>query len=260
VNLKSVIRLFVPAAVYEAAHHVKVGIIGAPPKLLPQSFEPRASFEAAKREAGVGYGEAAMLADTVANTANITSMQDYAAPMLASVALATQLVEDRSMKIMDFGGGRGVFRAYVNNYYESGIEADWHVVETEEQVSLINQAPMPPGIIFSTQIGPDNYDLAIFCGSLHLTDDWKSVLRQTSADLIFIARSPLGDSELPYLQTVVRGENIDRFAGRVISKTEIDELLSATHELFASWDFEAHLLEMGRFEAPAMLWRRKSLP
>jgi len=226
-------------------------------KLAPLSYSPRASFEEAVRDAGVGYGDAAILSRGHVGHAWLTEMQDYAAPMLLSVSLAGQAAAGRRIRVLDFGGGRGSFRIYVDDFFEGRIQTSWRVVETEEQVRYNDDLDVP-FLEFSTAIGSEPYDLAIFSGSLQYIGKWQDILRETNANLIYIARTPLDAVERPYLQTTLRGESLCHFAGHVLSKPELVGLLSETHELFASWDFEAHLLEMGKFAAPAMLWRKKA--
>jgi putative methyltransferase (TIGR04325 family) len=227
-------------------------------KLAPLGYSPRSSFEEAERDAGVGYGDGAILTKGHVGHAWLTEMQDYAAPMLLSVSLAAQVNPGKRIRVLDFGGGRGSFRVYVDDFFEGRILTSWSVVETEEQVRY-NDDLNVPFFEFSAAVGSDPYDLAIFSGSLQYIGKWQSILRETIADLIYIARTPLDEVERPYLQTARRGENVCCFAGHVLSKPELFALLSETHELFASWDFEAHLLEMGKFATPAMLWRRKKI-
>jgi len=256
-SLKAVIRPFIPKPIYQAAHDAKhMLVVEKPAPLLPQAFSPRSSFEEAKREAGVGYSNEDMLAKAHVTSSWLDEMQDYAAPMLASVALASQYSGGDRLNVLDFGGGRGTFRAYVKDFFGDRIQTRWKVVETAEQVNL-NANLGVEGFEFSTEIGSEPFDLAIFSGSLQYVDDWQRILRSTNAKYIYISRSPLDDLERPYLQTVIRGERVCQFAARVINKNALFELLSETHELFASWKFEAHLLEMGPFPSPAMLWMRR---
>ena len=262
-NLKNTIRPLVPPVLYEVAHRLKAGfarVTAAPTdisaSLLPQSFSPRRTFAEAERDAGVGYGADPMLAKAHIGHAWLTEMQDYAAPMLASVAIAAQQCGNRPLRVLDFGGGRGSFRAYVHDFFGERIRTEWRVVETPEQVQF-NDDLACAGFEFSTSIGSAPYDLAMFSGSLQYINEWQAPLREANAEIIYIARTPLDVIERPFLQSIVRGEHQCRFPGRVISKPALFDLLGETHELFAKWDFSSHLLRMGEFQSPAMLWRRR---
>jgi len=250
-DIKAAIRPFIPSPLYRAAHSAKRLLIEAPP--LPQSFSPRSSFADAEREAGIGYGNEAILTKAHIGRINLIEMPDYVAPLLASVSLAAQ--DNNRLRILDFGGGQGAFRAYVNDFFKGRIQTHWKVVETPAQVRFNNQLDAG-NFEFATEIGSEPFDLAIFSGSLQYIDDWQGILRSTNARMIFIARTPLGGAEQPFVQSVAKSDHVMKFAGRVIDRSELTSLLSKTHELFTSWSFESHLLEMGKFPSPAMLWVR----
>jgi putative methyltransferase (TIGR04325 family) len=258
-KVKASIRRFLPQPLYEFAHQIKVSIFGASTpagKLVSKSFSSRTSFAQAQREAGIGYGDEAVLAKAHIGPAQLIQMQDYSAPMLAGIALAAASGNNQ-IRVLDFGGGSGFFRAYVNDFFDQRIQTEWRVVETPEHVQYSSGFTFP-GFEYSSSIGGDRYDFAIFSGSLNYVPDWQAVLREINADLIFIARTPVDDVTQPYLQTVAIGDRTTRFAGRIIERSALFELLSETHDLFASWDFQANMLQMGKFSAPAMLWRRRS--
>jgi putative methyltransferase (TIGR04325 family) len=268
-DLKSVIRPLVPPIIYEAAHRIKVAIM--PPSIGPPTvteisvidpetsiqlaYSSRPSFAEAAIECGRGYAGEQMLEKALSSPhAWLHKMQDYGAPILASVALAAMNAKGARLKVLDFGGGIGIFKAYVHDYFDERVATDWTVVEIPEQVAF-NQDCVQDNLRFSTSVGPGPYDLAIFCGSLQYVDDWQSVLRATDADLVLVSRTAVADLEQAYVQTIGRDGHLSRVPARVLPRPELFALLSERHELFASWDFKNHLVEMGSFDAPAMLWR-----
>ena len=208
-----------------------------PGKLITKSFSSRPSLAEAQREAGIGYGAGALLAKAHVGAAQLVGMQDYSAPMLASVALAA--AEGVGLRVLDFGGGSGFFRAYVNDFFGQQIRTEWRVVETPEHVEHILPDVTVPGLQYSTSIGHGRFDIAIFSGSLNYVDDWQSVLRETNADVIFIARTPIDDIGRAYLQTVVSNFPgiVSHFAGHVIEKHALFALLSETHDIFRQLGF-----------------------
>jgi putative methyltransferase (TIGR04325 family) len=265
VALKQLIRSIVPSKLYQAAHDMKVRISlspsgqaadeGAPSIRL--SYSPRPSFAEAARECGKGYG-----ADKILEKAHrsphawLTQMQEYAAPLLASFAVAATTAGNQRLKVLDFGGGIGIFKAYVNDFFDHRIQTDWKVVEVPEQVAH-NSDVAQEGLNFSTSIGEEFFDIAVFSGSLQYVDDWRAPLQEASAQMIFISRTAIGDVDQPYIQTIARNGHVAKVPARVVPRPELFALLSENYDLFASWDFKSHLVEMGLYQSPAMLWRRK---
>jgi putative methyltransferase (TIGR04325 family) len=246
-DLKSVIRPLVPPIIYEAAHSLKVSVgLGSVIRYLP-----RASFAEAADEAGLGYRDKRLILRFQDGAANLHDMPDFMSAFLASIAIASSTNGPR-LKVLDFGGGAGHYRSYVETAFSGVIQTEWLVVETPEQVALNSDVE---AIEFSSSIVDGQFDLAIFSGSLQYVDDWKEALLKTRADFIFIARTPIADNEKAFLQ--IRNGHGLSYPGRVIPRRMLFGLVEGTHDLFASWTYEATLGGMGKFEAPAMLWRRK---
>jgi putative methyltransferase (TIGR04325 family) len=273
--LKELIRPLVPPILYQAAHHLKkraqqtgasglVSVLTLAPEVIETrypvllSFSPRASFAEAARECGAGYNSGEILEKAHQTPhAWLKGMGEYLAPALASFGTIVASANGKRLKVLDFGGGNGVFKAYVNDFFDQSFTTDWTVVETSAQVQFNSDVTLD-GLHFATSISPTVYDFALFSGSLHYVEDWQAVLRQTNAGSIFISRTPIGSADKPYIQSITRDGHESRVPARVIPRAELFELLSERYELFAKWDFNSHLVEMGLHESPAMLWRRKA--
>ena len=101
----------------------------------------------------------------------------------------------------------------------------------------------------------------LFSGVLQYLEDWRSPLRHpavTAAEHILISRTSMGDKEIAFLQTVVYPDKTVRYPGRILRLTDVEALLTQSHDRFIGWDFSHHLIELGIQAAPAMLWRRRS--
>jgi putative methyltransferase (TIGR04325 family) len=221
------------------------------------SFSPRSSFAQAVQECGEGYsGEEILEKAHRAPHAWLKEMQDYMAPLLASFGIAAMGAKSGRLRVLDFGGGNGVFKAYAHDFFDRGLVTDWTVVETPAQVEL-NSDVTQDGLRFSTSIGSEFYDFAVFSGSLQYVDDWQSALRQTDAGMLFISRTPIGSADKPFIQSIARNGRQSKVPGRVIPRSELFAVLAERYDLFASWDFKAHLMEMGLHDSPAMVWRKK---
>lgn len=175
-------------------------------------------------------------------------------PFLASVAIAASQLKEAPLRVMDFGGGSGHYRAYVETAFRGKIQTNWTVVETPEQADHNSDA----AIEFSSSIPSRHFDLAIFSSSLQYVPDWTEPLSKVASDLIYIARTPFAADERSFLQTVISaGERPLSYPGRIINRQELFDLLGRTHDLFASWHFDVLLGELGSFDTPAMLWQRR---
>lgn len=262
-SIKSSIRSLTPPLIYEAAHRMRLkrssGFESPETAERPKPFGyfMRSSFAEAAREAGIGYSDEGLLSKFHGNHAWLTEMADFVAPFLSGVALASLNSKRQGIRVLDFGGASGYFRAYVNDFFNGKIVTHWKIVETAEQVEH-NKDLNLSGVEFSTCIGDDQYDLALFSGSLQYIADWKAPLENLNADLILISRTPIADIERPFLQKTMREGMAFSYPGRIISKPALFEVLEKTHELFASWRSEVHLLQLGIHQAPAMIWKRKA--
>lgn len=179
-------------------------------------------------------------------------MPDYLAPFLASFAYAAS--KKPSLRILDFGGASGYFRAHVKSFY-SYTSTDWTVIETAAQVELNKDLGLPD-VRYSTDINSETYDLAIFSGSLQFVPDWRKPLSNAQADLVYIARTPLGTKDQAFVQRITKDRGVFRYPGQVISETSLRSFLERDYTLRALWKFDAHLFELGVHAAPAMLWER----
>jgi len=159
------------------------------------------------------------------------------------------------VRVLDFGGASGYFRNYVDTFFDGKIRTDWLIVETEQQVSHNANLGLSD-VRYSTTIGDQAFDIALFSGSLHYIEKWMLPLRQTNAELIFIARTPLGSSNQPFLQRVMHEGRTLAYPGQVIVEDALFAELRRTHQMIARWDFRSNLLEMGWYDAPATLWER----
>ena len=118
--LKKIIRSVLPAPLYEKTRQLKFIVFRpSPPASDPEgaragiflSYSPRATFAKATTECELGYGGEQMLEKAHRSPhAWLTQMQDYAATLLASIALAAMSADKRRLKVLDFGGGIGIFR------------------------------------------------------------------------------------------------------------------------------------------------------
>jgi putative methyltransferase (TIGR04325 family) len=256
VNLKSAIRPFIPPIIEGVARRISARWFSGPS--TPFSYSPRNSFAEAAREAGVGYEHQDLLSKFVDGRAPLDQLSDFAGAFLASIAMAAGAADHKIIRVLDYGGGSGYFRNYVDTFFDRRIRTDWWIVETPRQVELNSVLPLSD-VCYSTKIGDRPYDIALFSGSLQYVEDWRAPLQEADADLIFIARTPLGDAERPYLQRAFYEGKPVAYPGRVISRQDLLGILNRTHEMVASWKFKAQLLQMGEHEAPAMLWRRRRL-
>jgi putative methyltransferase (TIGR04325 family) len=248
--LKSVIRPFVPPVLYEAASRLKSSI-GSGSSIR---FQARPSFAAAALEAGKGYRDERLLSKFAGGPTDLRAMPDHMSPFLASVAIASMNVTERSsLTVLDFGGGSGHYLSYVTTAFAGRINAAWTVVETPDQVDHNAGA----SIEFTSSIPARQFDLAVFSGSLQYLDDWRAPLTVTDAKLLYIARTSLSDRERSFLQTVTMQGKALSYPGRVICRRELFDLMEQRYELFASWSFDVSLGELGRFATPAMLWKRR---
>lgn len=259
-ELKAAIRPLVPPLIYEAASRLKRRVNPPPPAPLPppnpNSFEPKESFAAAALEAGIGYENQILLSALHNGRAHLEDgVSDFVAPLFASIALASLRSGGRKIKVLDFGGASGYLRSYLNTFVDDKIATDWLIVETKAQVDFAGE--LTGDVRYSTEIGPGHFDLAIFSGSLQFLENWRVPLTSLDADMIYIARTPLADSEQCYLQHGIHDGAPYKYAGRVIARSDLFSLLEQTHRLHCLWKLDAHLLELGRHEAPAMLWRRQ---
>jgi hypothetical protein len=76
--------------------------------------------------------------------------------------------------------------------------------------------------------------------------------------MIYIARTPLGDHEQPFLQSTLRDGIAVQYPGRIVARKDLFAVLEPTHRLMSRWELDAHLFEMGVHAAPAMLWERRT--
>jgi putative methyltransferase (TIGR04325 family) len=268
-NLKSAIRPLVPPILYEAASRLKNSSRGtawrpgdasdsARPNNLPLSYKPRKSFALAAREAGPGYNDQRLRNSFHDSPVDLgQGVPAFTAPLFASVAAASMRAQGAVIKIVDFGGASGYLRSCVNTFFGDRIKSDWTIVETADQVNFVGDLGRDD-VRYSATIGAGHYDLAIFSSSLQYVEDWKTPLRSADADMIYIARTPLGDHEQPFLQSTLRDGIAVQYPGRIVARKDLFAVLEPTHRLMSLWELDAHLFEMGVYDAPAMLWERRT--
>lgn len=258
-NLKSVIRPVVPPLLYGAAHQIKTRYF--PPTEAPKfpSFSPRESFSRAAEECGAGYDDERLLSKFHAGQVDIESgMPAPYAALLASIAAAWIDRQRDKIRVLDFGGAAGHLRSLVATFFGGNIPTDWTIVETESQVRYAGDLGRPD-VRYARELEKRGaYDFALFSGSLQYLEDWRTPLRSIDADMIFIARTPVADTEKAFVQRTLRDGYPVCYPGRVICARDLESLLTETHSIFARWDMDAHLLEMGVHESPAMLWKRRA--
>lgn len=268
-NLKAAIRPFVPPILYETASRLKKsskaawarpGDATGPVRSnnLPLSYKPRKSFALAAQEAGLGYSDQRLRSSFHDSPVDLgQGVPAFTAPLFASIAAASMRAQGAEIKIVDFGGASGYLRSCVNTFFGDRVKSDWTIVETAGQVSFIGDLGRSD-VRYATTIEAGHYDLAIFSSSLQYVEDWKTPLRSADADMIYIARTPLGDDEQPFLQTSMRDGVAVRYPGRIVAWKDLFAVLEPTHRLVSRWDLDAHLFEMGVHAAPAMLWERRA--
>jgi putative methyltransferase (TIGR04325 family) len=268
-NLKSAIRPLVPPILYKAASRLKKSAKGAGwrpddapdsarPNNMPLSYKPKKSFALAAQEAGSGYSDPRLRTSFHDSKVDLgQGIPDFTAPLFVSVAAASLRAQGAEIKILDFGGASGYLRSCVNTFFGDRIKSDWTIVETADLVNFIGDLGRSD-VRYSTTIGTGHYDLAIFSSSLQYVEDWKAPLRSADADMVYIARTPLGDNEQPFLQRTLRDGIAVQYPGRIVARKDLFAVLEPTHRLVSLWTLEAHLFEMGVQAAPAMLWERRA--
>lgn len=252
--LKAALRPLVPPILYGMAQRMAARWLPGPGR--PYSYSPRKSFAEAARESGDGYEAQGLLSKFVDSRTSLDQMSDFAGAFMASIAMASIRVDGRKIRVLDFGGASGYFRNYVDTFFDGKIKTDWWIVETKKQVDFNSSLNMND-VHYSASIDNLPCDIALFSGSLQFIEDWKRPLSQVNAELIFIARTPLGKFDKPFIQRVVREGRTFSYPGQVIGKSGLLSVLEQSHKMIACWKFDAHLLQMGIHESPAMLWLRR---
>jgi putative methyltransferase (TIGR04325 family) len=223
----------------------------------PLKFVPVSSFAEARAQSGTGYNDQRLVGKAhLSRHARIVGMAEYLAPMLAGFSLAAMRKQSSDLiRVLDVGGGTGVFRSQVNTFFEESLRTDWTVLETEAFAKL-NSDLNRDDFRYRSSLGSDRYDIALFSGSLQYIENYQDMLRQVNADLLFISRTPLGDQAQPFVQHMTTLGEEFRLPGQILAKDELAAALSSKYSLFATWEAQSHLLNLGVFDSPAMIWRR----
>ena len=229
----------------------------------PDRYRPRKSFREAAADAGGGY-----LAETVPEragvgptTPSLANLPDFFAPFFTMLSIASLDKAGQCLRVLDFGGAQGGYAEYAAAFFFSNrIPVEWNVVETEQHVGRGRELGGPVRFYSSVSEIPGDLDIAIFSGVLQYLEDWQGPLshpKVRAANIIYIARTPTGARYKPFLQTVRSAAGIVKYAGAVLSQGEIEEILSPTHTMFASWWLDHDMDWLGMIAAPPMIWTKR---
>lgn len=223
----------------------------------------RSSFEEAKQECGAGYLNPAILAgasQTIPSPINEITLQSHMAALFASLAVAKE--NTKRLRVLDFGGALGAHYTLVRSAFRENIDLDWYVVETDLYVDYAAERGFSCPPIFKTiedaAEKSGGFDFALFSGVLQYLDDWRKPLNNsavTNAEHIMISRTPMGKTEIPFVQTVDNPGHHSKWAGRVMRRGDIADAMPS-HRVSLTWDMDNHLGEMGVNSAPSVLWKR----
>jgi len=104
------------------------------------------------------------------------------------------LIENRPLKILDWGGGLGLYWHLAKSLYPD-LELDYHIHELEE---FSRRGPeFTPEAHFhheSDDWDGDRFDLVIASGALQYAPDWRGILKQLAgitAGRMYLARTPI---------------------------------------------------------------------
>lgn len=228
-------------------------------------YSARATFDQAKTEAGQGYLAPEVLAGEYKQPKlTDTLLPGFTSPVFSAVSIAGAGEKDRPLRALDFGGAMGDMYWYVTEAFGSHIKLDWSVVETDLYLQYVKKLGIRTPAFFDSieeaaRLG--EFDLAIFSGVLQYLEDWRPSLRHPSvmnSRYILLSRTPVGDEEIPFLQTRITPETTVSYPGRVLRSADIAAVLEKTHRLKMSWHFDQHSDELGIIPTPALLWERRA--
>ena len=124
------------------------------------------------------------------------------------ILMALCASQDRTIRVLDFGGGAGYHYFLFKAWCHSTTKVDWLVIETAPMVEK-SQEMGNPELIFTTQIptNKDNcFDLVVVASSLQYTSDPIATLQQLidlKSEFLCITRMPmlLHDDQIITIQT-----------------------------------------------------------
>jgi putative methyltransferase (TIGR04325 family) len=233
----------------------------------PINCSPRSSFEAAKLEAGAGYIDHSLIAETrqtPSKPLDQTNLQSHLAALFASLAIAASLQPTRPLRVLDFGGALGLYFHLVREAFEGRLLLDWTVVETDAYVAHADINGLANPRLFASideaVSAQSQFDFILFSGVLQYLEHWREPLSHAAVKFspyVLISRTPIGDNEIPFLQTVNIPSRRSAWPGRILRLDDISAVLSRTHRVALTWDFDQHLGEMGVRSSPSVLWKRR---
>ncbi len=231
-------------------------------------YERRATFEEAQKEAGVGYENDLLLKDAQArphdiSAADIRSLPAFFGHSIAALGMIALRMGRRKLSVLDVGGALGGHFSVAKTTFGSSLEFDWAVVETKMYVDYGRSFIITPEISFFDSVeavSQEVFHVAYLSSVLPYVSDFEGLLGAAalkSAPYLFISRTGLHDTEIPFLQTVTYDFGVVRYPGRILSRALLLERLEKTHELITSWDYDQYSVENRPYSAPSMLWRRR---
>jgi len=237
------------------------------PEPLPEpwlSYSPRATFAHAKEEAGLGYSTPDLLigASRPNVGAHRLKLPAFFGPLLASLAIAAGEKRGTALRVLDYGGALGDHFDFTRAFFGEALPLDWTVIETSLYVEHAKRTNLDHVRFFESIDDADStFDIALFSGVLQYLEHWREpLMHRTVLDTryIMICSVALGETEIPFLQTVRSPDKTIKYPGRVMRLIDIAECLEATHEQIIGWNLDHHMGELGVCPAPAMLWRKRA--
>jgi putative methyltransferase (TIGR04325 family) len=235
--------------------------------ILGIDYAIRGSFEEAETEAGIGYQDPSLLrgypSEPFLSHCNppLTNLPDYFASFIAAVGMILIRSGVKTLRVLDVGGTLGGHCFYLEHAFLRRVAFDWTVLETPLYANFGRSMLKDPQLHFATsfdEVGTD-FHLVYFSGVLGHMRDWHAALTATptlAAQYVLITRTPLGEEEIPFIQTVTYSDKTLRYPGRVLRRAAVEEALAGTHMIIASWQFWQTSAGNRAYEAPAMLWGR----
>ena len=265
-RVKSLVRkwLGTPAQTQVSQPTLSQTPVSKPIGLVGIDYSPKATFEQAVAEAGIGYQARELLTELTSNwfyvgEPRLTDLPDFFAPMFAAFAIAR--CQGRRLRVLDFGGAIGRHRDYVVAAFGGALDVSWSVVETPLYVDY-GRANEISGVRFATTIDEagEPFDFVMFSGVLQYLDEWRRIVSHPavrSAEYVFVSRTPFDERERVYFLTATYSDKVVKYAGRILPKPDFTDLMGNTHSLLVSWVLRDDMSPLGTFDAPAMLWLRR---
>jgi putative methyltransferase (TIGR04325 family) len=192
----------------------------------------------------------------------VASGPTYLGHSIAALAIVAIHCHPRRARVLDIGGASGAHFFMARDCFDHRVQFDWTVLELPNYVEYGRRhLSETDGLRFVERLegASEEIDIAYLSGILQFSgalDDFLSARHLNNAPFVFISRSAMAESEVPFVQTVTYDDRINRYAGRVFSKKDLfDHMTRHGYELFAFWQHEYYCVGEVR-EAPSMLWRR----